>query len=39
MSFVWITFDERQLDGDDDGPYRGGEVELEFVTRVDEPGH
>jgi hypothetical protein len=37
ISFVWIVFDEPQMDGDGDGPYRGGEVELEFVTRVDEP--
>jgi hypothetical protein len=32
IPFVWIMFDERQMDGDGDGPYRGGEVELEFVT-------
>ena len=37
ISFVWIMFDEAQMDGDDDGPYRGGEVEVEFVSRVDEP--
>jgi len=37
ISSVWIVFDEPQKDGDDDGPYRGGEVELEFVTRVGEP--
>lgn len=36
ISSVWIVFDEPQRDGDDDGPYRGGEVELEFVTRADE---
>lgn len=33
ISFVWIMFDEPQTDGDGDGPYRGGEVELEFVTK------
>ena len=36
LSFVWVVFDEPQTDGDGDGPYRGGEVELPFVTRVDE---
>jgi hypothetical protein len=34
IAFVWITFDEPQKDGDDDGPYLGGEVQLEFVTRA-----
>lgn len=34
ISFVWVTFDEAQRDGDGDGPYRGGEVELSYVTRV-----
>ena len=33
MSFVWIVFDTAQLDGDGDGPYRAGEVELEFVAK------
>ena len=33
ISFVWIMFDEPQTDGDGDGPYRGGEVELECVTK------
>jgi hypothetical protein len=40
ISFVWIVFDTAQLDGDGDGPYRAGEVELEFVAREavrDEP--
>jgi len=36
ISFVWVTFDEPQRDGDGDGPYRGGEVELQYVTRVGE---
>lgn len=36
IPFVWIVFDEPQRDGDDDGPYHAGEVELEFVTRIDD---
>jgi hypothetical protein len=35
LTFVWIWFDEPQKDGDGDGPYRGGEVELEYVTRIE----
>lgn len=32
IAFVWVVFDEPQRDGDGDGPYFGGEVELELVT-------
>jgi hypothetical protein len=34
ITSVWIAFDEAQRDGDDDGPYRAGEVELEYVTKL-----
>jgi hypothetical protein len=36
LTFVWIEFDERQRDGDGDGPYRGGEVELAYITRLED---
>lgn len=34
IPFVWINFDEPQVDGDGDGPYLGGEVEVEYVAKV-----
>jgi hypothetical protein len=34
ITSVWVVFDEPQRDGDGDGPYRGGEVEVEYVVRV-----
>jgi hypothetical protein len=36
IEFHWVIFDEPQLDGDDDGPYSGGEVETEYLTRLAE---
>ena len=33
LSFVWVVFDEAQMDGDGDGPYGAGEVNLQFVAR------
>ncbi|WP_141398514.1 MULTISPECIES: hypothetical protein [Microbulbifer] len=35
VTFVWIKFDEPQMDSDGDGPYREGEVELEFVSHIE----
>ncbi len=37
ITFVWIVFDVPQHDGDGDGPYPAGEVELEYVARVESP--
>lgn len=37
ITFVWIVFDQPQRDSDGDGPYRIGEVEVEFVAKVAEP--
>ena len=28
---IWVKFDEPQMDGDDDGPYIEGEIELEYI--------
>ena len=36
ITFLWVTFDEPQLDGDGDGPYTGGEVDASLVTKVRE---
>lgn len=33
IEFVWVNFDKAQNDGDGDGPYSGGEIETEFVSR------
>jgi hypothetical protein len=30
-TFVWIKFDNPQVDSDGDGPYRQAEVDLEFI--------
>jgi hypothetical protein len=37
IEFYWVSFDEPQMDGDGDGPYLGGEVETEYLRRL-EPG-
>jgi hypothetical protein len=29
--FVWVRFDETQRDGDNDGPYAEGEVDIDNV--------
>jgi hypothetical protein len=31
IEFVWVEFDEPQYDGDGDGPYNGGEVEVRYL--------
>lgn len=35
--YVWVVFDAPQKDGDGYGPYRGGEVELALVSKLDQP--
>jgi len=34
ITFFWVTFEESQLDGDGDGPYTGGEVEADQITKI-----
>jgi hypothetical protein len=35
IEFYWVSFDEPQMDGDGDGPYRGGEVEAEYLRQLE----
>jgi hypothetical protein len=35
IEFYWVSFDEPQKDGDGDGPYRAGEVEAEYLRRLE----
>jgi hypothetical protein len=35
IEFYWVSFDEPQMDGDGDGPYLGGEVETEYLRRLE----
>lgn len=32
MTFVWVEFDEPQLDGDGDGPYHAAEIDVRVLT-------
>jgi hypothetical protein len=32
VTFVWVVFDRPMKDGDDDGPYREGEIEAEHLS-------
>ena len=35
IEFYWVSFDEPQMDGDGDGPYRAGEIETEYLRRLE----
>ena len=35
IEFYWVWFDEPQMDSDGDGPYSGGEVETEYLRRLE----
>lgn len=37
LRFHWVTFDEPQRDADGDGPYRGGEIDVEAIERLGDP--
>ncbi|MCP3922013.1 MAG: hypothetical protein GY714_05435 [Desulfobacterales bacterium] len=32
IEFYWVEFETPQNDGDGDGPYAAGEVEVEYIT-------
>jgi hypothetical protein len=35
IEFVWVWFDEPQIDSDGDGPYKGAEIPIDAIIRSD----
>lgn len=35
IEFFWVKFDQPQRDSDGDGPYKGGEIEAEYLTLIE----
>jgi len=36
IKFYWVEFDEPQIDGDGDGPYSAGEIEVDMLEPINE---
>ena len=34
IEFYWVWFDEPQYDPDGDGPFRGGEIEIDVIEAL-----
>ena len=34
LKFVWVLFDVPHLDADRDGPYDGGEIDANYLTKL-----